>query len=50
MHNHSNKHSKPSMKTKYLRLSEHYLQLIFLVLRALQMDDLTLCQVTGETS
>ena len=31
---------KPSMKTKYLRLSEHNFELIFLVLCALQTDDL----------
>ena len=33
---------KPSMETKYQRLSEHNFQLIFLVLRALQTDDLSL--------
>ena len=33
---------KPSMKAKYLRLSEHNFYFIFLVLRALQTDDLNL--------
>ena len=38
---------KPSMKTKYLRLSEHNFQLIFLVLRALQTDDLSLYRLAS---
>ena len=36
-----------SMKTKYLRLSEHNFQLIFLVLRALQTDDLNLYRLAS---
>ena len=38
---------KPSMKIKYLRLSEHNFQLIFLVLRALQTDYLSLYRLAS---
>ena len=38
---------KPSMKTKYLRLSEHNFQFIFLVLRALQTDDSSLYRLAS---
>ena len=38
---------KPSMKNKYLGLSEHNFQLIFLVLRALQTDNLSLYRLAS---
>ena len=38
---------KPSMKAKYLRSSEHNLYFIFLVLRALQTDDLNLYRLAS---
>ena len=38
---------KPSMKTKYLRLSEHNYYFIFLVLSALQTDDLNLYRLAS---
>ena len=38
---------KPSMKAKYLRLSEHNFYFIFLVLRALQTNDLNLYRLAS---